>query len=47
MRERIELIEHLERYVEEIVMGSDAGYHLRMLVEALNQEESEDQDEVG
>lgn len=38
---RSDLIEHLERYGDEIAMSSDAGYHLRQLIEALRQEEEE------
>lgn len=42
MQERVGLIAHLQQYAEEIAMGSDVGYHLRQLVEALQSEEDND-----
>jgi len=42
MEERSELIGHLERYSDEQAMGFDVGYHLRLLVQALKDEETEE-----
>jgi hypothetical protein len=39
MQERVELIEHLEKYLSEVVPGFDASNHLRLLIEALKEEE--------
>jgi len=42
MEERSELIRHLERYSEEQALGADVGYHLRLLIQALKDEEAEE-----
>lgn len=44
MEERHELIKHLERYSDEQAMGVDIGYHLRLLIQALKDEETEEQE---
>lgn len=42
MEKRSELIQYLERYSEEQAMGVDVGYHLRLLIQALKNEEAEE-----
>ena len=45
MEERNELIKHMERYSEEQALGVDVGYHLRLLIQALKDEEAEEMED--
>lgn len=45
MKERQQLIEHLETYALEQAMGVDVGYHLTQLIELLREQEQEESEE--